>query len=184
MIKDNLYPDEEFQNIQGFVHFKISNYGRIYNKRKDNELKSWTNNRNGYICSMLCENSVKKNVRVHILVAKAFIPNPDNKPFVNHIDGDKTNNLSNNLEWVTQSENQLHAHKTKLQVNAKGTQSKLSKVNDKLVIEIAILLSQGYNTTKIIELADFTNCEIKSKRALISRIRRKESYTNLTKDIL
>ena len=56
-----------------------------------------------------------KNHRVHRLVAEAFIPNPNNLPCVNHIDGNKQNNSVKNLEWVTYSENTIHSFKTGLQ---------------------------------------------------------------------
>ncbi len=55
-----------------------------------------------------------KSYLVHRLVATAFIDNPNNKQFVNHMDGDKSNNHVSNLEWCTRSENELHAHQTKL----------------------------------------------------------------------
>jgi len=66
---------------------------------------------NGYYYVCLSKNGKVRKFKVNRLVAQAFIPNPDNKPFVNHIDGDKLNNNVNNLEWCTQSENMLHAYK-------------------------------------------------------------------------
>lgn len=68
----------------------------------------------GYKVVTLAKNGKVKQFLVHRLVAEAFIPNPDNKPEVNHIDGDKLNNKVENLEWVNHSENMLHAHTTGL----------------------------------------------------------------------
>jgi hypothetical protein len=69
----------------------------------------------GYFRVELWDNGRGKKHSIHRLLAEAFIPNPDNKPHVNHIDGDKANNALSNLEWVTQSENQKHAYKLGLQ---------------------------------------------------------------------
>ena len=69
----------------------------------------------GYIrVELWCAGRGKK-YQLHRLLAEAFIPNPENKPQVNHIDGDKRNNNLSNLEWCTQYENQIHAYKIGLQ---------------------------------------------------------------------
>lgn len=67
-----------------------------------------------YPCVKLCKQNTEKTISVHRLVAAAFVPNPDNKPEVNHIDGCTTNNSAENLEWVTRQENMKHAAETSL----------------------------------------------------------------------
>lgn len=84
--------------------YQISNKGRVYNKTRRVFLHTTMDNR-GYLSVELAK---KHYCSVHRLVAETFIPNPENKPFVNHIDGNKSNNNVNNLEWVTEKENAKH----------------------------------------------------------------------------
>lgn len=71
-------------------------------------------NPKGYRIVRLCNNKVQKNYTIHRLVAENFIFNPENKPQVNHIDCNKQNNCVDNLEWVTNKENRIHAIKNGL----------------------------------------------------------------------
>ena len=107
-------------NIKGFTHYYISEDGNVFNsincrrvklsKNNYKQLKSWPNKNTGYHTVVLRSINYKtKALYVHRLVAGAYIPNPKNKPQVNHIDGDKSNNHVSNLEWVTQKENMKHA---------------------------------------------------------------------------
>lgn len=84
--------------------YYVSSLGRLATS-KGRILKQRTNERGYKVVSLPSPHSN----RVHRIVAQAFIPNPQNKPQVNHIDGDKTNNSVDNLEWVTNKENMLHA---------------------------------------------------------------------------
>lgn len=74
----------------------------------------------GYLHVALCHNNKTKIITIHRLVAKTFIPNTQNKPQVNHINGIKTDNRVENLEWCTASENQLHAFANNLTKRYKG----------------------------------------------------------------
>lgn len=78
----------------------------------------------GYLRVSLSKNGEKKEYRVHRLVALAFIPNPDNKPYVNHLDEVKSNNFVDNLEWSTKDENFNYSKEKYLE----GMQKKYKKV--------------------------------------------------------
>ena len=93
-----------FKEIPNFTDYLINRKGVILNKKTRKRL-SQNNTGKGYFQVQFKD---KKNYYVHRLVALTFIPNPDNKPFVDHIDGDKGNNNVTNLRWVTASENNCY----------------------------------------------------------------------------
>ena len=80
--------------------------GRIYSHNINNYLKQYI--WDGYLTVRLCKNNKHKNFKVHRLVALTYIPNPENKPQVDHINRIRTDNSVNNLRWATQSENNMN----------------------------------------------------------------------------
>ena len=93
-------------------NYLVSNTGRI--RRNGSDKDHSVRDRKGYYAVDLYENGERSTERVHILVAEAFVPNPNNNPMVHHKDGNKHNNNAENLEWVTNKENCDHAWKTGL----------------------------------------------------------------------
>lgn len=121
---------EIWKKIKGFNNYRVSNLGRVKSiarKRrgfhhgkefhafhKEKILKPIprkTSKHTTYAQYNLCEKSKQKCIHGHRMVAQAFIPNPENKPQVNHKDGNGLNNNIKNLEWATGSENSLHAYR-------------------------------------------------------------------------
>lgn len=129
---------EIWKKIIGYDQYEVSNYGRVKTTsnnatRKERILKPLKHPR-GYLRVALWLNNKSRFISIHRLVAEYFVPNPENKETVNHIDGDKTNNYYLNLEWNTYRENMNHAVTNK--ISACGERNGRSKLNQEQVEDI------------------------------------------------
>ena len=107
---------EQWKPIQGTEgKYEVSNVGHVKTNGKRPGLLTLTKQPKGYLYAMIeYPDGKKKNYLVHRLVAEYFLPNPDNLPCINHIDGNKLNNHVSNLEWCTYQYNMQHAVRTGL----------------------------------------------------------------------
>ena len=164
---------EIFKDIEGYEGlYKVSNIGNIISNYK---IRLLCKRENGYLQISLSKKGKVKNFLVHRLVAIAFCENNKNKKEVNHINGIKSDNKFENLEWVTSSENTIHAYKTGLQhsVGVKGDKNHFSKLNESQVVEIKKLIKQ-----KTIKLKDIANAYKVSADA-ISDIKRGKRWGHI-----
>lgn len=142
--------EEIWKNVVGFEDkYIVSNKGNVKRLGHFYENERWgirflkemnlkqTVSRHGYLMT-----SVMKSKSIHRLVAIAFIPNPENKPEVNHINGIKTDNRVENLEWVTPSENQKHSFKIGIK-STTGSKHALAKTSEAEVVEMRLKFKQG-----------------------------------------
>lgn len=154
---------EEWRTINGFLDYKVSNRGRLMSYRRSTpRVISGSIRADGYIQAALMHEQGKYTYRrVHRLVAEAFIPNRDDKPHINHIDGDKTNNAVENLEWVTVAENNRHAYDTGL--------------NARLLLPMDVRYIRASTMTEK-ALSKIYGCS----PSMIGRVRRRVDYRNVT----
>lgn len=129
MKKFRVYPDGTVENNKGITRGTPDKAGY---------LTKWNPNNN-------------KNMKVHRLVAMRYLPNPDNLPEVNHLDGDKTNNHYTNLEWTNRSGNLKHAYNKGL-MSSKGSKNGNSKLTVEQVLEIRKLYSEGLTRPKLAKM--------------------------------
>lgn len=129
---------ERWISIQGHPEYEVSNFGRIRSYKRDRSKgRVITPKFSGFYHQVtLCTNGIQDRRSVHRIVAEHFLTNEENKPQVNHKDGDKLNNHVDNLEWVTPSENGLHAYKMGLNEPQKGTDHGRSILDETEVMSI------------------------------------------------
>ena len=122
----------------------ITKKGEVFSNRRNKMKKLKVQTSTGYAKVLIYKDDKSKKLKaVHRIVAETFIPNPDNLPQVNHIDGNKTNNEISNLEWCTNSFNQKHAWKMGLRVYTK-IQEESNKKQLKLTMDEAREIRKRY----------------------------------------
>lgn len=177
--------EETWRDIEGYEGFyQISNDGKVKSLgrvaecgpgrfRHSHDRLLSTKTSSGYCMAYLYRNGDREAVLVHRLVAIAFIPNPDNKPFINHKNGIKDDNRVENLEWCTSSENVRHALNKGLKTPAMGERVNTSKLTSSDVVKINELLK----TTTLLhrEIADLFGVD----KGSISKIQRNKTWKHI-----
>lgn len=150
-------------NMNNEIWLPVKDYEGLYYVSSEGRLRSSHSNNKGvgwkivkgatvdreYIKVKLIKDHIYKQVSLHRLVATTFIPNPKNKPQVNHKNGNKHDNRVENLEWVTQSENILHSYKTGLKKPMRGVKNWCAKITEADVLMIRKLAIEGQTPTQI-----------------------------------
>ena len=130
---------EQWKPINGTDgRYEVSDLGRVRTNSQRPGLLTLTIQKSGYRYAMIeMHNGKPKNCRVHRLVAQHFIPNPNNLPEVNHIDGDKANNQVSNLEWCTRSHNVKHSFDTGLKQPCRWTDEQRKRISDNVKLTLS-----------------------------------------------
>jgi len=171
----------EVENLEGEVWvdipslvglYQVSNFSRIkYLDKKWNcgdKIKKQFVSPYGYVVVQITKNNITRQRFVHRLVAESFIPNPENKPTVNHKNGVKTDNRIENLEWCTQRENNIHALKIGLKSNS-GENHPMTKLKNDDILYIR------NSKLEVMELSVKFNLS----KQQIKKIKNKKAWTNI-----
>lgn len=154
--------------------FRINKKGQLKNIKTGTIIKVHPD-KDGYIRTNIWINGIRRNFKIHRMIAIHFIPNPENKPQVNHKDGNKANNSISNLEWCTAGENQRHAIKTGLKCGQPGILHHHRKINENTVYKMFKLAK----TKSVTEIAKILNL----KHGHVYLILRKKRWQHLTKEL-
>lgn len=174
-----IYKKLKYPNIEK-GKYMISIYGDVIRVSDGKLMKPWSHKGSGYLQFTLVDKD-GNNIMVsqHRLVAYTFkLFKKQGMNVVNHIDGVKSNNYVENLEWVDHSENNRHAYRTGLMKS--GEDHHFSSHSNSFIISICELLEKGLSTNEILNKLKLEN--IRSNRDLILRIKRRERWIHISKD--
>lgn len=160
--------------IDGFPDYFVDVHGDVYST-KTGQLKVLrkSKDRKGYLKVYLYKENKRNFFKVHRLIAQTFIPNPDNKPQVNHKDANKTNNHVDNLEWVTNQENMDHAKHNNLLSGREGTSNGNSRYSDELITTLCKELSSGCSVSEVSQ-------KFNVNRHLVKDLKAKKTWTHIS----
>ena len=171
---------EEFRNIKGYPNYQVSNLGRVkvlnYLRMGVEKIRKVEKSIHGYLRIKLSVNGKKKTFFVHSLVITTFKPKPPSKECCNHINGVKTDNRIENLEWVSRSENTVHAYKVlgRKMGYGKGEKHPRAKLTEKQVIQIRALLKNTnmflHEIGSLFKVTRKTICDIKHGRNWVGKV--------------
>lgn len=141
--------ETDYKKIDEFPNYKISREGIIINKNE--KIIKPKLGKDGYYKVCFWKNSKPFFRRRARVVGQVFIPNPENKPTINHINGIKTDDRVDNLEWATYSEQNIHAFKNNL-VSQRGINNNSSVLTENQIFNIIKLKNEGFGLTKICKI--------------------------------
>jgi hypothetical protein len=157
---------EVWKDIPNYDNYEISNLANVRNKKTKYLFQS-KSPKQRYIQISLSKNNKIKSYALHRLVAEVFVPNPENKLYVNHIDGNKRNNNADNLEWVTQTENMNHASSTGLTSNTNSQCEELELLD--ISGNIIKIFRNQYEASNFLNVTQSAICLLLSKKTTGNR---------------
>lgn len=170
----------EYVIVDGMpTDYKISTYGRLYNVKNEAFVKDHSDGKYGYRRVSLSIDGKHRNFRIHRLVAKAFIPNPDNFPEIDHIDANPANNNVKNLRWTDRSGNVINSYKHGKKPSGvallKGEDHLMAKTTEDKIHEVCRLLEQKVSCPVI---AKTTGVSL----GTIHSVKQGNTWTDISKD--
>lgn len=168
---------KDIREVPSHTWLKVDSEGNCYSSRTGSQLKPYTD-RDGYLKVGSNYKGQNKRVFVHRAVALTFIPNPENKPCVNHKDSVRDNNHVDNLEWCTHKENTQHGLKHGFIKGAPvGEANGFSVYEEKTIIKICQLLQDGLRNKEI-----YSKIGIPSSTGIVKDIRTGKTWNHISKN--